>query len=199
MTKKNPFRLKQVSVRLKTERPLYSNQPIRSPIDAARLVKDLITEFDREVVCIINLRADLCPINFAICSIGTLQSAIAEPRDLIKAACLSNASQFMMIHNHPGGSLSPSKADVEVTDRMIRLGVLLDIPMCDHLIVASGTDEYFSFHEHDLLKFEKPQLETDPENIQFAPSFAAEPMRILQEDVVEETSAEELQNTLLLS
>ena len=104
---RNPFRLKQVSVRLRAERPLLAERPVRTPEDAAKLVKDLIADFDREAVCIINLRNDLFPINFSVCSIGTLTASMAEPREMIKAMCLSNATSFLMIHNHPGGFTVP--------------------------------------------------------------------------------------------
>lgn len=71
---RNPFRLKQVSVRLKAERPLLSETPVKNPEDVARLVKELVFDFDREAVCIISLKNDLSPINFSICSIGSLKT-----------------------------------------------------------------------------------------------------------------------------
>ncbi len=172
--KENPFRLKQVSVRLKAERPLMSETPIKTPQDAARVLKGLIADFDREAVCIVNLRNDLCPINFSICSIGTLNLSMAEPREMIKAMCLSNATSFIMAHNHPGGSLSPSTQDVEITDRMLKLGALLHIPMVDHVIVAPGTDRYFSFKDHGVLNFKEPKMETDYKNINIPTLVAAE-------------------------
>ena len=150
---------------MKAERPLWSETPIKTPMDAARVLRNLIVDFDREAVCIINLRNDLCPINFSICSIGTLNMSLAEPRELIKAMCLSNATQVMMLHNHPSGSLDPSRQDVEITDRMCRLGSLLHIPLCDHIIVASGTDEYYSFQEHRRLRFAEPEMKTKAEDI----------------------------------
>ena len=91
-----------------------STVPVKTPQDAARVLKGLIADFDREAVCVISLRNDLCPINFSICSIGTLNLSLAEPRELIKAMCLSNATSFMMLHNHPGGSLTPSQQDGEI-------------------------------------------------------------------------------------
>ena len=89
--RRNPFRLKQVSVRLRAERPLLAERPVRTPEDAAKLVKDLIADFDREAVCIVNLRNDLCPINFSVCSIGTLTASMAEPREMIKAMAAEKA------------------------------------------------------------------------------------------------------------
>ena len=189
--KENPFRLKQVSVRLKAERPLMSETPIKTPQDAARVLKGLIADFDREAVCIVNLRNDLCPINFSICSIGTLNLSMAEPREMIKAMCLSNATSFIMAHNHPGGSLSPSTQDVEITDRMLKLGSLLHIPMVDHIIVAPGTDEYFSFKDHGILKFKEPKMQTDYRDIYIPEIVAAESGERTEEELVDKLSTSE--------
>ena len=181
---RNPFRLKQVSVRLKAERPLLSETPVKNPEDAARLVKELVSDFDREAVCIISLKNDLSPINFSICSIGSLNLALVEPRELIKTLCLSNATSFLMLHNHPGGSLSPSSQDVEITDRMARLGSLLHIPMVDHVIVASGTNRYFSFKNQGILTFPEPKMETDYRNIHITDIVAAEGKEKTEEELV---------------
>ena len=163
-----------------------STVPVKTPQEAARVLKGLIADFDREAVCVISLRNDLCPINFSICSIGTLNLSLAEPRELIKAMCLSNATSFMMLHNHPGGSLTPSQHDVEITDRMGRLGSLLHIPMVDHIIVAPGTDYYFSFKERGELKFEEPKMETDYNRIHIPTLLAAEETVREPEEVLEE-------------
>ena len=171
---KNPFRLKQVSVRLKAERPLLSETPVKTPQDAARLVRGLIADFDREAVCIIALRNDLCPINFSICSIGTLNLSLVEPRELIKALCLSNANSWIMAHNHPGGSLSPSSQDVEITDRMHRIGSLIHIPLVDHIIVVPGSSRYFSFKDQGIMTFSEPKMQTDYRDIHIPEIIAAE-------------------------
>ena len=179
---RKPFRLKQVSVRLRAERPLLSENPVRNPDEAALLVKNLISDFDRETICIVNLRNDLCPINFSLCSIGTLTASMAEPREMIKAMCLSNATSFLMLHNHPGGSLSPSKQDVEITDRMARLGSLLHIPLCDHLIVIPGSNRYFSFKNQGVLTFKEPIMKTEYTEIVIPDIVAAEPPEVREED-----------------
>jgi len=187
---RNPFRLKQVSVRLKAERPLLSDIPIQTPLDAARVLKGLIADFDREAVCIINLRNDLCPINFSICSIGTINASLAEPREMIKAMFLSNATGFLMAHNHPGGSLTPSEQDVEITDRMLKIGGLIHIPLLDHIIVAPGTDRYFSFKDKGILTFPELQLETNYNNINIPTPMAAEEPAREPEKALEEEEPE---------
>ena len=101
---------------------------------------------------------------------------------MIKAMCLSNATSFLMLHNHPGGSLSPSKQDVEITDRMARLGSLLHIPLCDHLIVIPGSNRYFSFKNQGVLTFKEPIMKTEYTEIVIPDIVAAEPPEVREED-----------------
>ena len=54
-------------------------------------------------------------------SIGAVNQTIAEPRELFKASILSNAAQMLMMHNHPSGSLEPSRQDVMMTNRILDL------------------------------------------------------------------------------
>ncbi len=60
-------------------------------------------QFDREVVCVVNLSSDLKPINVHFASVGSLNEAMAHPRELFKASILSNAASMMLIHCHPSG------------------------------------------------------------------------------------------------
>ena len=101
---------------------------------------------------------------------------------MIKAMCLSNATSFLMLHNHPGGSLSPSKQDVEITDRMARLGSLLHIPLCDHLIVIPESNRYFSFKNRGVLTFKEPIMKTEYTEIVIPDIVAAEPPEVREED-----------------
>ena len=98
----NPNELKVVNVRLVKEPSLYSTEKIASPEDAVKVIaKDLAT-YDREVFAVLNLKTNGQPINFNICSIGTLDSAMVSPREIMKAAVLSSAAACLFIHNHPG-------------------------------------------------------------------------------------------------
>ena len=131
MGMESPFKLDVVSVRLVKEAPLFSGRKIEKPEDAVAVVGGMLREMDREVICVVNLKTDGTPINCSIASVGALNMAIAEPRELFKSAILSNAAKLLLAHNHPSGSLSPSKEDVRITDRMARLGSLIGIPLSD--------------------------------------------------------------------
>jgi len=95
-----PFQLDVVSVRLVRDAPLFSEQKITSPESAIAVVGEFLCEMDREVVCVINLKSDGTPINCNFASMGAINQAIVEPRELFKSAILSNAAQMIMVHNH---------------------------------------------------------------------------------------------------
>ena len=61
----------------------------------------------------------------------------------MKAAILSNASNMMLLHNHPSGNLEPSKEDTMLTDCMNRVCELMGIPLTDHIIVGGDNTRFF--------------------------------------------------------
>ncbi len=154
----NPFQLDVVSVRLVRDAPVFSEQKIINPESAIAVVGELLCEMDREVVCIINLKSDGTPINCNFASMGVINQAIIEPREIFKSAILSNAASMIMVHNHPSGSLEPSKEDTMITDRILKLSALMGIPLMDHVIVGGDNRGYFSFREKELLKMPKVSL-----------------------------------------
>ena len=94
------YSLNVVAVRLVKDAPIMSGHPVKSPEDAVELIGKELCKLDREVVCILHLKADGKPISCTFASIGALDSSIAHPRELLKAAILSNASGMIIIHNH---------------------------------------------------------------------------------------------------
>lgn len=152
MPGKNPFKLDVVSVRLVKDAPLLSGHKITSPEEAVDVAGELMCDLDREVVCIINLKADGTPINCHFASMGAVDNAVIHPREMFKASILSNAANIILLHNHPSGSLFPSKEDCIMTDRLLSLSALLGIPLIDHIIVGGDHKEYFSFREKGILK-----------------------------------------------
>ena len=147
MQEQEPFKLEVVSIRLVKDAPLFSDHKITSPADAVKVLGDFLCEMDREVMCVINLRADGIPINCNIVSMGTINQTIAEPKEIFKASILSNAAEMLLVHNHPSGELNPSKQDIMVTDRMLKLTELMGIKLADHVIVGGDNSQYFSFRE----------------------------------------------------
>ena len=83
MPKKNDFKLDVVSVRLVKDAPIYSEHTFNNPADIAAVMGDCMCQFDREVVCVVNLRSDLKPINVHF-AIRYYQSAKVDQRLKIK-------------------------------------------------------------------------------------------------------------------
>ncbi len=173
-TPKNEFELDVVSVRLVKDASLFSEHPFTSPEEAVSVLGEYMCELDREVVCVINLKSDLKPINVHFASMGALNEAMAHPRELLKASVLSNAASMMLVHCHPSGNLIPSKADTMMTDRMNTICELMGIPLVDHIIVGGNNQKYFSFKEKHLMKTPKISLATDYKTFDMQSPLVAE-------------------------
>lgn len=144
------FKLNMVSVRLVHEVPVLSEHKICSPADAIDVLGEYLCDMDREVVCVLNLKSDGTPINGHVVSIGDIQSALINPREILKAAILSNAANMILLHSHPSGNVTPSKADIEMTERMINVGDMMGIPVLDHIIVGAGRKIYSLMENKEL-------------------------------------------------
>lgn len=172
--KKNPFELEVVSIRLVKDAPLIGGHPITGPEDAVALVGEYLCEFDREVLCVINMKADGTPINCHFASMGAVDQSVAHPRELFKSSILSNAAKLMLLHNHPSGMLMPSKSDTQVTDRMVKLGELMGIPVIDHVIVGGDNSQYFSFKAKEILPTPQIVLQQNYKMLDFQSPLVAE-------------------------
>jgi DNA repair protein RadC len=83
-------------------------------------------------------------------SSGGVTGTVADPKLVFMAALKLNACNIILCHNHPSGSLKPSNADEELTQKIKEAGRYLDLPVMDHLIIT-GHDGYFSFADEGLL------------------------------------------------
>lgn len=148
----NPFQLDVVSIRLVKDAPMYSDAPLNCPEKAVELLGKELSEMDREVICIINVTSKNVPINCTYASVGVLNSAVAVPRELLKASILSNAAGVIMLHNHPSGDPTPSREDLKITARVSVACEYLGFDLLDHIIVGGRTEKYYSFNENHILQ-----------------------------------------------
>ena len=156
------YNLDNVSVRLVKDAPLIGGEPLNNPESVVKKFAEMLREFDREVLAMINLNAKNVPINVNIISIGGVNYSVAEPREIFKSAILSNASNMILLHNHPSGSLEPSKEDVITTDRLKKACDIIGITLLDHIIVSSSLDDkFFSFKEKGVISSDKLKYEQD--------------------------------------
>ncbi len=88
-------------------------------------------------------------IKTEIVSKGTINEAPVYPREIVKIVLNSNANSVILAHNHPGGSKSPSSADIEVTRKIVQALKTISVSVIDHIIIADNT--FISFAENGLL------------------------------------------------
>lgn len=105
---------------------------------------DLLEQF--KVLFLNRANRVLCLYNV---SSGGITGTVADPRLIFTAALKVNSVALILAHNHPSGSLKPSRQDEELTQKIKGAGQLLDIKVLDHLIISS--EGYYSFADEGLL------------------------------------------------
>lgn len=95
------------------------------------------------------LNSQLHLISLILIHRGTVDSCAIHPRDLFREAFKSNCSSIIIAHNHPSLSAEPSDEDFKLTKKLKRIGILMQIPIVDH-IVFTPTD-YYSFKDKKMI------------------------------------------------
>ncbi|MGD1892655.1 MAG: JAB domain-containing protein [Cyclobacteriaceae bacterium] len=80
---------------------------------------------------------------------GGQAGCVADPKVIFGAALKAHAAALIAAHNHPSGQLSPSEADIKLTRKLKEIGILLDLPLLDHIILTQ--DSYRSFADEGML------------------------------------------------
>ncbi|MGF9796874.1 JAB domain-containing protein [Brevibacillus agri] len=125
---------------------LYPTRRVRMASDVVELFREFLQETDREQFFLLCLNTKNEPTAIHAVSIGSLDSSIAHPREVFKAAILANSASVIVAHNHPSGDPTPSNPDIEVTKKLQEAGELLGITLLDHIIVGSE-GAYYSLKE----------------------------------------------------
>ncbi len=112
-----------------------------------RIWSDRIDHVEEFMVLCLN-RANRV-LGWAKISQGGLSGTVADPKVIFQVALKSNACSMILAHNHPSGNLHPSEADIQLTRKLKEAGLMLDLPVLDHLIVSS--EGYYSFADEGLL------------------------------------------------
>ncbi len=138
-------------------RPFRVTMPVEgtlsSPRDAARLAATILADADVERVLALHLNTKHRLIGVHVVSVGTLDASLVHPREVFKAACLSNAAALVIAHNHPSGDPTPSGEDRALSDRLRQAGELLGVALLDFVIVTDPAEgfRYHSFKESGVL------------------------------------------------
>jgi len=133
--------------------------PINTPENAFVFWRDVVAqdasfEADKEHLVAIMHDVKHRPICYHVVSVGSLNEAIAHPREIFRAAVIASAYGIILMHNHPSGDPTPSEADRRLTRRIHEAGDLLRIHLTDHVIAGTpeeGRKAHFSFKENGLI------------------------------------------------
>ena len=80
---------------------------------------------------------------------GNSRSSLVGIDEIMRKAVLNKAAMILVAHNHPSDNIEPSKADIELTQKLSEAACLFGIPLIDHIII--GRSDYFSFKNHGML------------------------------------------------
>ena len=132
----------QISACFELGRRFYQKKPggsitIRTAAQAFNYLKDM-GNLNKEQFRGLYLNTHYQLIHDEVISIGTLDTALVQPREVFRPALEYSAAAVIIAHNHPSGVIKATKADVEITDKLIEAGKILDIELLDHLIIGKN-------------------------------------------------------------
>jgi len=104
---------------------------------------------DHEVFAVLFLDCQHRVIEFEEMFRGTISQTSVYPREVARAALMHNAASIVVAHNHPSGSVAPSRADELLTQTLKAALALIDVRVLDHIVV--GAEGTFSLAEHGLM------------------------------------------------
>lgn len=122
---------------------------VSSSSDIARFLQVRLQDHRREVFAVLFLNRSNKINHFEIVSEGGITGTVADPRIILRRALEEDAVSIILCHNHPSGSLKPSRADELLTSKIRDAARLMDIQVLDHIIVSDSG--YYSFADEGLL------------------------------------------------
>jgi DNA repair protein RadC len=138
----------ELSRRRKTQHKLQK-PTVEKAADVYELMRiELLDKQTEEFWIVLLSRSSRVIAKHLISSGGTAQLAV-DPKVVFKIALDHHAASIILVHNHPSNNPKPSHLDIELTERLMRGGKLLDIPILDHVIFAEDT--YFSFADEHMV------------------------------------------------
>ncbi len=153
------FGLTENTVALLKMTPAFSNYYIQSHTNGVKVlnnctevgfyVTDKIGHRTNEVFCVLCLDTQNRVKNFEIIGEGTVNSFKVSPRKVAECALRNNAARVVLVHNHPGGTLTPSADDIALTQNMRDMLDAIEVSLLDHVIVANG--RFSSMREQNII------------------------------------------------
>ena len=128
---------------------ILEKQVVTCSNDIALFLQNRLKDLRHEVFAVLFLNKANKVNHFEIISEGGITGTVADPKLILKKALEENAVNLILCHNHPSGSLKPSRADELLTAKIKEAARLLDMTVLDHIIVSDAG--YYSFADEGLL------------------------------------------------
>lgn len=128
---------------------LLNSEHVYSVMKEVLLRGEMIDQ-EKEHFWMIGLASNHEILYIELVSLGSVKATTVEPMNVYRVAVLKGAVGVIFVHNHPSGELKPSESDKDLTDRLIQVGIILNIEALDHLIISGKG--YMSFVDTGLFK-----------------------------------------------
>jgi len=122
---------------------------VESVKDVYNYFVDELQNKQKEHLCVLLLDSNNTIINHHLISVGTLNSSIIHPREVLKEAIKQSANSIILVHNHPTNNAEPSQDDLNATKIINEASKTVGIKLLDHVIISKNS--YFSFEQKGLL------------------------------------------------
>lgn len=122
---------------------------IQGPADVYDLCAPALRDLRQEEFRVLLLNTQHAVVRELVVTRGTLDASVVHPREVFRSAISESAAAVILVHNHPSGDPAPSREDRDVTDQLVAAGLVIGIPVIDHVVVGDG--HYVSFVEMGLL------------------------------------------------
>lgn len=144
----------EIKINMLKEQPKLERQyALTEPKEVYSLIEELWANFpnyekEREnFFCLyLDIKNRLLAIDLV--SQGTISQCLIYPREIVKRSLVLNCSSLIFVHNHPSGDTTPSKHDIDMTNKIKTFLNTIDIQILDHIIIGT---EYYSFQENGKL------------------------------------------------
>ena len=148
-------RVKAIQIKAVCELSIRMNKPsdykkiiIKEPSDVANVLMHDLRFLKKEVIKIIILNNKNVILKILDIASGGTNFANTDIKDILSEAVKMQAPKIIMVHNHPTGDSTPSKSDIQITNRLYDAANLLGIQLLDHIVI--GNMEYTSIFTEKL-------------------------------------------------
>lgn len=111
---------------------------ITSSKDIELIIRPELSDLVHEEFWVILLNRAHLVIGKQLISKGGQSSTVVDPKIVFKIALEQNAANIILAHNHPSGNLTASEEDIKLTKKLVKAGMMLDLPVLDHLIITEN-------------------------------------------------------------